>query len=59
MIGNLFYSNNNKNAIKSVISNDIDKNLNINNYNIIINETMDSVSSQVSATPQNRYNNIS
>jgi len=51
MIGNLFYSNNNKNAIKSVISSDIDKNLNINNYNIIINETMDYVSSQVSTTP--------
>ena len=51
MIGNLFYSNNNKNAIKSVISNDIDKNLNINNYNVIINETMDYVISQVSTTP--------
>jgi len=51
MIGNLFYSNNNKNAIKSVISSDIDKNLNINNYNVIINETMDYVSSQVSTIP--------
>ena len=51
MIGNLFYSNNNKNAIKSVINNDIDNNININNYNIIINETMDYVLSQVSTTP--------
>ena len=50
MINNLFYSDNNKNAIKSVISEDIGNNYK-NNYDVIINETMQYVSSQVSSKP--------
>jgi len=54
MINKLFYSSNNKNAIKSVINEDIETSFNIkinNNYDDMINETMEYVLSQVSSTP--------
>ena len=54
MINKLFYSSNNKNAIKSVINEEIETSLNIkinNNYDEMINETMEYVLSQVSSTP--------
>jgi hypothetical protein len=52
MINNLFYSDKNKNAIKYVISEDI-KIPCKNNYDKIINETMQYVSSQVNPKPPN------
>ena len=50
MINNLFYSNNNKEAIKSIIIEET-KVKNIGNLDLIINDTMQYVSSQVSKTP--------
>jgi len=50
MINNLFYSNNNKEAIKSIIIEET-KVKNIGNLDLIINDTMQYVSSQVSQTP--------
>ena len=49
MITNLFYSNNNKEAIKSIIIEET-KVKNIGNLDLIINDTMQYVSSQVSKT---------
>ena len=54
MIHKLFYSNNNKKAIKYIINENINKNLNINinnNFDLIINDTMDYVISQVNKEP--------
>jgi hypothetical protein len=54
MINHLFYSPRNKNAIKSVIYESIESKTNnklINNYDVIINETMEYVLSQVSSVP--------
>jgi hypothetical protein len=54
MINKLFYSNNNKNAIKYIINENIEKNLNVklnNNFDMMINDTMDYVLSQVSKEP--------
>lgn len=50
MINNLFYSTSNKNAIKDVIGENINIKKN-SNINIIIDETMQYVSSKVSQTP--------
>ena len=50
MINKLFYSQNNKNAIKSIICENI--NIKINNqHDMMINDTMEYVLSQVSPTP--------
>ena len=54
MTSKLFYSNNNKNAIKYIINENIENNLNgkiNNNFDIMINDTMDYVISQVSKDP--------
>jgi len=54
MTSKLFYSNNNKNAIKYIINENIEKNLNgkiNNNFDTMINDTMDYVISQVSKEP--------
>jgi len=52
MTSKLFYSSNNKNAIKYIINENIEKNLNLNNnFDIMINDTMDYVISQVSKEP--------
>ena len=48
MINKLFYSSNNKYAIKSIINEDIKIN---NNYDMMINDTMDYVISQVNKEP--------
>lgn len=50
MITNIFYSNQNKNAIKAVLNENIGVNTG-NKYDIMIKETMDYVSSQVSPKP--------
>ena len=54
MTSKLFYSNNNKNAIKYIINEHIEKKLNVkinNNFDAMINDTMDYVISQVSKEP--------
>jgi hypothetical protein len=54
MINNLFNSDRNKNAIKSIINEKIEDKYNYginNNYDSMINETMDYVLSQVSSKP--------
>jgi len=50
MVTNIFYSNQNKNAIKAVLNENVGINTG-NKYDIIIKETMDYVSSQVSPNP--------
>ena len=60
MISNFFNSNQNKNAIKTIISEDFYKENKINignNHDIIINETMQFVESQVSKTPPRGMDN--
>lgn len=50
MINNLFYSQKNIDVIKSIINEKVNTKNN-NNFDLIINETMNYVSSQVSSTP--------
>ena len=60
MISNFFNSNQNKNAIKTIISEDFYKEQKINignNHDIIISETMQFVESQVSKTPPRGMDN--
>ena len=59
MINKLFYSDGNRNAIKSVINDNIFSNSKVNinnNFDNIINDTMQYVNSQVSQTPPKGVN---
>lgn len=54
MINKLFYSNGNKNAIKSIINEHFENNANFkinNNFDVMLNDTMEYVLSQVSKEP--------